>query len=78
MPDQKQIIEAIADNLGLPTTDIDTEASLQDDLGLNPIEVADLLGNMSRKFNVHFDPHEAEGIKTVGDLVEVVEDKLLD
>lgn len=78
MPDQKQIVEAIADNLGLPITDIDTESSLQDDLSLNPIEVADLFNSLSHKFDITFEPQEPGSIKTVGDLVEIIEDKLLE
>ena len=78
MADQQQIIESIADNLALPTSDIDMDSHLQDDLGLNPVEVADLLGNLSRKFGIVFDPLEIESIKTVGNLVELIEDKLLE
>jgi acyl carrier protein len=78
MSDQKKIAEAIAENLGLPVADIDAEAHLQDDLGLNPVEVADLLGDLAKRFNIMFDPHESNQVKTVGDLIETVEDKLLE
>jgi acyl carrier protein len=78
MIDQKDILEAIADGLALPVADIDTDSSLKDDLGLNPVEMADLLSNLSKKFNIIFDPSELEHIKTVGDLVVLVEDKLLE
>lgn len=75
---QQQILEAIAENLTLPVVDIDLEASLQDDLGLNPVEIADLLSDLARKFNIVFDPTEIAEIKTTGNLVELVEDKLLE
>lgn len=78
MADQQQIIEAIAESLTLPAVDIDMEASLQDDLGLNPVEVADLLHHLSSKFKVSFDTGEIASIKTVEDLVVLVEDKLLE
>ncbi len=78
MADQQQIIEAIADNLTLPAADIDLESSLQDDLGLNPVEIADLLYGLSAKFKINFDPPEIIGIKTVDDLVILIEDKLLE
>lgn len=78
MADQQQIIESIADSLALPAADVDIESHLQDDLGLNPVEVADLLGDLSQKFHVVFDPLETESIKTVGNLVELIEDKLLE
>lgn len=78
MTDQKQIIDAIADNLGLPPADIDVESHLQDDLGLNAVEIADLLGNLSEQFNIVFHPNEPAQVKTVGDLIELIEDKLLE
>lgn len=78
MSDQKKIIEAIAENLGLPVADIDAELHLQDDLGLNPVEIADLLGSLAETFNIVFEASEPSQVKTVGDLIELVEDKLLE
>lgn len=78
MTDQKQIVEAIAEDLALPAADIDMEASLQSDLGLNPVEVADLFESLSVRFNVIFEQSDTHQVQTVGDLVEMVEDKLLE
>ncbi|KKR81231.1 MAG: Acyl carrier protein [Candidatus Daviesbacteria bacterium GW2011_GWA1_41_61] len=78
MIDQKQIIEAIGEALTLPAPDIDPESHLQDDLGLNPVEVADLLEYLARRFNIVFEPAEAQQIKTVSDLIELIEDKSLE
>ncbi|KKS70060.1 hypothetical protein A3A14_02155 [Candidatus Daviesbacteria bacterium RIFCSPLOWO2_01_FULL_43_38] len=78
MSNQQQIIEAIADGLTLPPADMDLEASFKDDMGLNPVEVADLFDSLSRKFNIIVDPSETGQVKTIGDLVELIEDKLLE
>ena len=78
MADEQQIIESIADSLTLPVADIDPESSLKEDLGLNPVEVADLIEGLSQKFNIIFDSAEIEQIRTIGDLVEIVEDKMLE
>lgn len=78
MADQQQITEAIAESLTLTVTDIDPESDLQDDLGLNPVEIADLFGNLSRKFHIAFDPLDMEQIQTISDLIEAIEDKLLE
>ncbi len=78
MVNQQEIIDAIAENLTLQAADIDLEASLKDDMGLNPVEIADLLEGLSRKFNIIFEPSEPGQIQTIGDLVELVEDKLLE
>lgn len=78
MIDQKQIIEVMAETLGLPVGDIDMDSSLQDDLGLNPVEIADLLHTFSDKFQIIFEPSEIEHIKSVGNLIELIEDKSLE
>lgn len=78
MVTQKEIIEAIAKHLGVTPQDIDSQASFAEELGLGPVEVADLLSEISETFNVNFDPSETEGLKTVHDLVEMVEDLSLE
>lgn len=78
MSDQKKIIEKIAEYLSLQVADIDLEAHLKDDLGLNPAEIADLLDHLSQNFGIVFDSTEISQVKTVGDLVDLTEDKLLE
>lgn len=78
MIEQKQIIEVIAETLGLPVGDIDMDSSLADDLGLNPVEIADLLHTLSEQFHIIFEPFEVEHVKTVGDLIMLIEDKSLE
>lgn len=75
---QQQIIEAIAESLALPIADIDLHASLQDDLGLNPIQIADLLHYLANRFTIIFDPTETQQIRTVSNLIDLIEDKLLE
>lgn len=75
---QNQVIEEIAKHLGVTIQDIDINSSLAEDLGLGPVELADLLVALSAKFNVNFDPAEVENLKTVHDLVVVIEDLSLE
>lgn len=78
MATQQEIIEAIAEHLSLQSADLDSSLSIQDDLGLNPVQKADLIHDLAEKFQIIFNPDEAGQIGTVGDLVELVEDKLLE
>ncbi len=75
---QKEVINAIAKHLAVTPQDIDVNASLRDDLGLGLIEVADLLAELSKKFEVAFVPAETENIDTINDLVELIEDLTLE
>lgn len=78
METQSDIIAAIAKHLGVTAADIDLHSSLTDDLGLGPIEISDLLDDLSKTFNVAIVPQEAAQIVTVSDLVVMIEDLLLD
>lgn len=73
-----QIIQAIAEHLGLQAEDLDRGALLREDLGLGPIELNDLLSNLSQKFNVSFEIDEIKNLKKLSDLIVLVEDNLID
>lgn len=75
---QTEVILEIAKHLGVTPQDIDISAGLSDDLGLGPVEMADLISAISQKFNVAFGNSELHSIKTVNDLVVAVEDLSLE
>lgn len=70
----KKIVQAIAEYLGVASEDIDKQSSLREDLGLSPIELNDLLNDLSVKFDVYFSPEEMSGLQKVDDLVVLIED----
>ncbi|MBI3103647.1 acyl carrier protein [Candidatus Daviesbacteria bacterium] len=78
MNTEAQIIQAIAEHLGLNPEDLDRGASLRDELNLGPIELNDLFSDLSQKFHVSFEPSEVESIQKVDDLIVLIEDNLLD
>ncbi len=78
MNQQREIVEEIAKHLVVTPQDIDLNATLSEDMGLGPIEIADLLSALSARFQVTFDPSEVEDLRTVHDLVVMVEDLTLE
>ncbi len=78
MNQETKILQAIAEHLGLSPEDLDRHALLRDELNLGPIELHDLLSDLSQKFDVSFDPEEIENLKKVDDLIVMIEDNLLD
>lgn len=75
---QSEVINTIAKHLGVTPQDIDIQSSLVDDLELGPIEISDLISELSRKFQIVFSAEDIEEIKTVHDLVVLVEDLSLE
>lgn len=75
---ESQIIQAIAEHLGLSPEDVDRHALLREELGLGPIELNDLLSDLSQRFNVVFDTEEVEHLRSVSDLIVLIEDNLIE
>lgn len=73
-----KVVQIIAEYLGLSPEDVDRHALLGEELNLGPIELHDLLTELSQKFNVTFDDVDIEDLKKVDDLIVLVEDNLLD
>lgn len=76
--DEKEILQAITEHLGLSLEDIDRNALLREDLSLGPIELNDLLSNLSQKFRITFDPSDVDSLKKVEDIIVLVEDNFLE
>lgn len=78
MSDETAIIQAIAEHLGLAPDDLDRQSLLREDLNLGPVELGDLLHNLSAQFDVIFSPEDTQNLKTLEDLIVLVEDNLLE
>lgn len=77
-PTAIDIIQAIAEHLGLSPEDVDRQALLREDLNLGPIELNDLLIFLSKRFQITFEPEEAERLRKIEDIIVLIEDNLLD
>ncbi len=59
--------------LNIKESDITMEAELSGDLGINSLELADMLYTCEEEFNVTIGDDELSGFKTVGDVVGFLE-----
>lgn len=73
-----EIVKTIAEHLGVNPGDIEKDALLREDLGLNTIELSDLIHTIAEKFNISFDPSEVQELQSTEDLIQLTEDSLLD
>lgn len=73
----EEVKKLIAENLDVADIDSITEGtSITDDLGADSLDVVDLVVAVNDKFNVEIPDDEVENIKTVGDIVKYIEDKM--
>ena len=77
MNTQKEVIAAVADFLGLSPADLDRGSDLVEDLNLGPIELNDLISHLSEKFKVILSTEDISEVKTVDDLIVLIEDNLI-
>lgn len=68
--------ETLVNSLSVNADDITMEAELTGDLGLNSLELADLVYNCEENFGVVIDDDALQNFVTVGDVVKYLEEQL--
>lgn len=63
----------LVEELGVNANDVTMEAELSGDLGVNSLELADLLFSCEEKYNIEIDDESLHGFVTVGDVVNYLE-----
>lgn len=64
--------EIIADVLNVDAAEIKMETTFVEDLGADSLDVFQIIMGIEEKLNLEVDTDAAEGIKTVGDAVELI------
>lgn len=71
-----KIKDIIVEQLDVEEDAVTMEASITDDLGADSLDVVDLVMSIEESFNVEIPDEEVENIKTVGDIVKYIENKV--
>jgi len=69
----EKLKQILVDELSIDENDITLEAELSGDLGINSIELADLVMLCEDKFGIEFNDEEIHKLVTVGDVVNYLE-----
>ena len=64
----------LVEELQIDPDDITLEANLSSDLGINSIELADLVMTCEEKFDVEFKDEDISNLATIGDVVKYLEE----
>ena len=71
----ENVKQFLVDELRVKAEDITMEAELAGDLGINSLELADLVYLCEEKFNVVIEDDDLHNFITVGDVVRYLESK---
>ena len=67
--------ELVGDQLGVEEDEVTMEATMQDDLGADSLDLVDLVMSVEEEFGVKVADEDLENIKTVGDIVNYIEER---
>lgn len=71
-----KIKDIIVEQLDVEENAVTMEASITEDLGADSLDVVDLVMSIEESFDVEIPDEEVENIKTVGDIVKYIENKV--
>lgn len=71
-----KIKDIIVEQLDVEEDAVTMEASITEDLSADSLDVVDLVMSIEESFDVEIPDEEVENIKTVGDIVKYIENKV--
>lgn len=74
--DRTKVIELIVEQLDADVENISNDDSFMDDLGADSLDTVELIMAFEEEFDIEIPDEDAEKIRTVGDVIEYLEDKL--
>ncbi len=72
--DQEKVKDIIADKIGCKREEVVPEATFQG-LGLDSLDAVELIMMIEEEFDIQIDDSEVENLKTVGEIIKIIEDK---
>lgn len=75
---QKKVFDVYHEQLGVNEADIALDKNIVEDLGADDLDVIECVMALEEEFGYAIFEEEAEGIKTLGDAVNLIEKKLGD
>ena len=71
----EKVKSIIAEQLNIDEADIDESTSFKDDLGLDSLDLFELIMAFEETYDIELPAEELENIATVGDVIELMKSK---
>jgi len=72
----EKVREVIVEELNVPEDQVTPEATFQEDLNADSLDVVELIMRLEDAFDISIPDEDAEKIRTVGEAVQYIETKL--
>ncbi|MCD7839897.1 MAG: acyl carrier protein [Erysipelotrichaceae bacterium] len=71
----EQVKNALVESLNIEEDEIKLDSSLNDDLGIDSLDAVELSLDLENEFDIEITDEELGGLKTVEDIVKLIESK---
>ena len=72
----KAVLDILVEQLGVQASQLTPDARLEEDLGADSLDIAEIIMNVDERFDVCVPDEMAERVDTVGDLFEALAELL--
>ncbi|HZS93177.1 MAG TPA: acyl carrier protein [Chloroflexota bacterium] len=69
---EERVRRIISDQLGVDESQVTPNASFEEDLNADSLDLVELIMSLEEEFNIEISEEEAERIRTVGDAIEYI------
>jgi acyl carrier protein len=73
---EQKVCKILAENLSVPEDDVTPESRFQEDLDADSLDLVEAVLALEEEFGVSIPEEEMEGVKTVGQAINLVAQKL--
>ena len=71
-----KVTKIIAEQFDMEAEDLEESTTLVEDLGADSLDLVDLVMSFEDEFDMEFPDEDVDSIKTVGDIVNYIEDRV--
>ena len=72
----EQVKKILCDQLDLEEEQVNEDSEVFDDLGADSLDIVDLVMTLEEEFDTEIPDEDIENLKTVGDIVKYIEDRV--
>ncbi len=72
---EKDVIDIVVEQLGVDEQDVSPEKSFVEDLNADSLDLTELIMTFEERFGFEISEEEAEKLKTVGDVINYINEK---
>ncbi len=69
----EKIREILEEELNIDPEDVNEDSDFRDDLGIDSLDLFELVMNLENEYGVEFPAEELENLRTVGDVIDFLE-----